>query len=260
MNLVHIILSHIYSLGPPNVHRVELHPKTDHLSSSDREHHEFTVIQSGLRPNIELKQSPPTIFHDIALFSTTSQPTAFVYSVANLSSRSLTAFNKILFRIHNSYQTRKCHPIPPYHHSKETARRLSSTSPSLVMAGVCLHAPPFLQWMGLTIVDIDGRFCSPFTPTVSCCIPCPVSDWLYPDNFNQVTRAAEWVNLVSMLCSVFLLASFIFLPVAYTHRHYLSVALTISIIVMQVSQLTFLLLSFIVCSRQFSFIQASCCG
>jgi hypothetical protein len=44
----------------------------------------------------------------------------------------------------------------------------------------------------------------------------------------------DWVNVVGMICSVFLLVSFVVLPVKKTHRHYLSVCLAISIAIMQV--------------------------
>jgi hypothetical protein len=41
--------------------------------------------------------------------------------------------------------------------------------------------------------------------------------------------------VASMVCSAFLLLSFAFLPVSKTHRHYLSICLTIAVVFMEVS-------------------------
>ena len=49
-----------------------------------------------------------------------------------------------------------------------------------------------------------------------------------------MTRVANYLNVVGMVFAVFLLASFAFLPVAKTHRHYLSVSLVIGVVLMQV--------------------------
>jgi hypothetical protein len=32
----------------------------------------------------------------------------------------------------------------------------------------------------LTIAVVDGRFCAPVGPGVVCCLPCPMTDFLYP--------------------------------------------------------------------------------
>jgi hypothetical protein len=82
-------------------------------------------------------------------------------------------------------------------------------------------------------IVIEGRFCSDAFG-FSCCLPCPQTEWLYANNFDSVTTAMDWVNVVGMICSVFLLVSFVVLPVKKTHRHYLSVCLAISIAIMQV--------------------------
>ena len=84
------------------------------------------------------------------------------------------------------------------------------------------------------ILVIDGRFCSP-VGSITCCLPCPQTEWLYPDNFDTVTKSANWLNVASMVCSAFLLLSFAFLPVSKTHRHYLSICLTIAVVFMEVS-------------------------
>ena len=50
--------------------------------------------------------------------------------------------------------------------------------------------------------------------------------------------AMDWVNVVGMVCTVYLLISFAVLPVQKTHRHYLSVCLAVSIGIMQVRRNT----------------------
>ncbi|CAG8954068.1 hypothetical protein HYFRA_00009169 [Hymenoscyphus fraxineus] len=78
---------------------------------------------------------------------------------------------------------------------------------------------------------VQGRYCSPALGP-SCCLPCPAADWLYPDSFNTVTQVANWINVVSLVAVAFLLASFAFLPVEKTHRHYLSICLAMAVILM----------------------------
>ncbi|OTB02093.1 hypothetical protein M426DRAFT_74790 [Hypoxylon sp. CI-4A] len=78
---------------------------------------------------------------------------------------------------------------------------------------------------------VEGRVCSPLGQ-LSCCIPCPMTDWAYPDNFDTATNAANWVNVVGMICCGFLLISWIVLPVEKTHRHYLSISLTCATVLM----------------------------
>ncbi|KAI0100401.1 hypothetical protein GGR51DRAFT_355243 [Nemania sp. FL0031] len=78
---------------------------------------------------------------------------------------------------------------------------------------------------------ISGRVCSDLTGE-SCCLPCPLTDWVYPDNFTTATQSADWVNVVGMISCAFLLISWIVLPVERTHRHYLSICLTVAVVFM----------------------------
>ncbi|KAI0136554.1 hypothetical protein BJ170DRAFT_17269 [Xylariales sp. AK1849] len=80
--------------------------------------------------------------------------------------------------------------------------------------------------------DVDGRVCQMLTAELSCCLPCPLTDWAYPDDFDQLSSVASWINVVGMAGCVFLLMSWIFLPVEKTHRHYLSICLTCAIFFM----------------------------
>lgn len=75
------------------------------------------------------------------------------------------------------------------------------------------------------------------TEQISCCLPCPVTDWVYPDRFQTLTQVANGVAAASALCCLFLLLSWLVLPVEKTNRHYLSVCLTIGVLIMNVSTL-----------------------
>lgn len=86
-------------------------------------------------------------------------------------------------------------------------------------------------------VDVKGRFCKS-EGSISCCLPCPMTDWTYPDNFNYLTSIASWINVAGMTCCVFLLLSWACLPVEKTHRHYLSVCLVCAIVLMNVSEMS----------------------
>ncbi|KAL2174673.1 uncharacterized protein P884DRAFT_302249 [Thermothelomyces heterothallicus CBS 202.75] len=78
---------------------------------------------------------------------------------------------------------------------------------------------------------VDGRICQDVLG-VSCCLPCPLTDWTYPDSFRDMTTAANWVAVASTICCVFLLLSWAVLPVDKTYRHYLSISLTAGVVCM----------------------------
>ncbi|KIV90516.1 hypothetical protein PV10_07813 [Exophiala mesophila] len=84
---------------------------------------------------------------------------------------------------------------------------------------------------------LSGRFCMPIAAlgNATCCLPCPVTDWTYSQGFEQRTSIANWVNLAAFILSVYLVLSFIVLPVKYTHRHYLSVCATLSVISLELA-------------------------
>lgn len=62
-----------------------------------------------------------------------------------------------------------------------------------------------------------------------------MTDWAYPDTFKSSSQVANWINVVGVVCCVFLLASWAVLPVEKTHRHYLSISLTCAVMFMNVS-------------------------
>ncbi|KAL8840327.1 MAG: hypothetical protein Q9170_001342 [Blastenia crenularia] len=83
---------------------------------------------------------------------------------------------------------------------------------------------------------LPGRFCAPVPSargSIECCLPCPVSDWIYSDNFKTTPKVANWLNVVGLVCTVSLLISFIVLPVQRTSRHYLTVCFIVAICILQ---------------------------
>ncbi|KAK5990684.1 hypothetical protein PT974_08953 [Cladobotryum mycophilum] len=100
--------------------------------------------------------------------------------------------------------------------------------------GIDRCPPPFLEasLFGTTQGYVEGRVCQTITNNLHCCLPCPMSDWVYPDNFNSVVDAVDWIAVVSVICCVLLLLSWAFLPVEKTNRHYLSICFTIGILLM----------------------------
>ncbi|KAJ5176521.1 uncharacterized protein N7482_002398 [Penicillium canariense] len=88
---------------------------------------------------------------------------------------------------------------------------------------------------------IDGRFCEtipglgPNGTAVSCCLPCPLSDWRYADNTAKRVDVASWISVAILPLCVFLLVSYAVLPVKWTNRHYLSICFTLGICCMEIA-------------------------
>ncbi|KAG8426918.1 hypothetical protein J3459_007696 [Metarhizium acridum] len=102
------------------------------------------------------------------------------------------------------------------------------------LTGVNLCPPPFVD-SNLYLHSkgyLEGRLCQRVADDLKCCLPCPMTDWIYPDSFKSMTVAANWVAAVSAICCVYLLASWAALPVDKTNRHYLSVCLTLGVLLM----------------------------
>lgn len=59
-----------------------------------------------------------------------------------------------------------------------------------------------------------------------------MTQWTYPDTFATLGDAADWIAVVSTVCCVFLLLSWAILPIDKTHRHYLSICLTLAVVFM----------------------------
>lgn len=101
------------------------------------------------------------------------------------------------------------------------------------LRGQCAGFPPFLDAAMFPAEGgyVDGRLCQKLGD-LTCCLPCPMTDWAYPDNFDSLTSTANWISVVGVVCCLFLLASWALLPVEKTHRHYLSISLVVAIIFM----------------------------
>ncbi|KFA70433.1 hypothetical protein S40285_00628 [Stachybotrys chlorohalonatus IBT 40285] len=92
--------------------------------------------------------------------------------------------------------------------------------------------PPFLDDSLYTDNGfVNGRLCREMG-NLTCCLPCPMADWVYPDSFDTTSAAANWISAISALCCLLLLLSWAFLPVEKTNRHYLSICLTVAVILM----------------------------
>ncbi len=86
--------------------------------------------------------------------------------------------------------------------------------------------------------DIAARFCTTINQgqqAVSCCLPCPTSYWIFDDSFQSRVDLASYISIISLVCNVFLLLTFLVLPQEKSHRHYLSVGLTSSFILVALS-------------------------
>ncbi|KAH9873659.1 hypothetical protein IAQ61_004284 [Plenodomus lingam] len=100
-----------------------------------------------------------------------------------------------------------------------------------LLRGFC--PPPFFDVSKFSLEGfVDGRFCAPVAANLVCCLPCPMTDFIYPPRFNTYYRVAEALNVVGLICLVFLLITFIVLPAEKTRRHYLSYCLIIAAILM----------------------------
>ncbi|KAH7088569.1 hypothetical protein FB567DRAFT_569390 [Paraphoma chrysanthemicola] len=70
---------------------------------------------------------------------------------------------------------------------------------------------------------------------VSCCFPCPIQDWVYAPEWQNRLRIPNYLSIISALLCSFLLVSFLTLPAARSHRHYLSTCLLISVLLISLS-------------------------
>ncbi|PSK60657.1 hypothetical protein B9Z65_807 [Elsinoe australis] len=76
----------------------------------------------------------------------------------------------------------------------------------------------------------DARVCLPPERVMglTCCLPCPTTQWVYPESFEKVADGAAWVNVFSLCLLVFVLVSYALLPAQFTRSHYLNTCLVIS--------------------------------
>ncbi|EKG09126.1 GPCR family 2-like protein [Macrophomina phaseolina MS6] len=80
---------------------------------------------------------------------------------------------------------------------------------------------------------LSGRVCVPVVDSISslsCCLPCPATDWIYSDSFRKQYKAAECLCVVGSLLCLFLLLSWLFLPKKDSKRDHLNVCLVTGIL------------------------------
>jgi len=65
-----------------------------------------------------------------------------------------------------------------------------------------------------------------------------LGQWLNLAGFDDRTEIANWVNVAACVLSFYLILSFLVLPVKYTHRHYLSVCLTLGVLFIEVGEIS----------------------
>ncbi|KAI9841323.1 MAG: hypothetical protein M1838_003618 [Thelocarpon superellum] len=99
--------------------------------------------------------------------------------------------------------------------------------------------PPFLSEASFPPKGgyIAGRYCAKLDITLyqSCCLPCPQTDWVYSDSFPHANTAVNWIAVVSLICSVFLLASSALLSAEQSRRYYITTCVLVSIMIMTLS-------------------------
>ncbi|KAL4910565.1 hypothetical protein BDW74DRAFT_184444 [Aspergillus multicolor] len=83
---------------------------------------------------------------------------------------------------------------------------------------------------------IPGRWCTPQLigdETVSCCFPCPFTDWQYSEGFHP--GIVPWIALGVLVLMVISALTYILLPVEDTQRHYLTSSPLMGFIFMSVA-------------------------
>ena len=70
---------------------------------------------------------------------------------------------------------------------------------------------------------------------LTCCLPCPSTEWLYSDAFPRKARLANYISTASLILHSFLFLTFIVIPREKSHRHYLSIGLTVSFILIAIA-------------------------
>ncbi|EMC99624.1 hypothetical protein BAUCODRAFT_52233, partial [Baudoinia panamericana UAMH 10762] len=83
--------------------------------------------------------------------------------------------------------------------------------------------------------QLDARFCAAPVPGLTCCLPCPISQWVFSSSFPTQVPAANWVAVPSFILTSLLLLTYAFLPEEKSHRHYLSIGLTVSLLLMSLA-------------------------
>ncbi|KAF2150308.1 hypothetical protein K461DRAFT_244022 [Myriangium duriaei CBS 260.36] len=81
------------------------------------------------------------------------------------------------------------------------------------------------------------RFCLPdgMAGNRSCCLPCPLTQWVFDDAYEKVTHAASAGGGASVALLVFVLLSYAVLPASSTDRNYFKVHLAFSALLIAIA-------------------------
>ncbi|KAF2019714.1 hypothetical protein BU24DRAFT_489619 [Aaosphaeria arxii CBS 175.79] len=114
----------------------------------------------------------------------------------------------------------------------------SSVLPALVNATDACPEPLLDQSLfGVKRGYQAGRYCGlgALSDGNTCCLPCPIQDWVYHSEWKQQLRISNYLSILSVALCVFLLLSFAVLPASATRRHYLSVGLLFPVLSISLS-------------------------
>ncbi|KAK4542422.1 hypothetical protein LTR36_006879 [Oleoguttula mirabilis] len=83
--------------------------------------------------------------------------------------------------------------------------------------------------------ELSGRFCANIADGLTCCLPCPITEWVFKDEFKSQAPVANYISIVSFVCNILLLLTFLVLAEEQSHRHYLSVGVTVSLLMLSLA-------------------------
>ncbi|KAF2859547.1 hypothetical protein K470DRAFT_95880 [Piedraia hortae CBS 480.64] len=83
--------------------------------------------------------------------------------------------------------------------------------------------------------ETASRFCKPLNANLTCCLPCPLTDWVFDDHIGSQIATADHLSIGGFVLNVLLLLTFWILPEEKTMRHYLSVSLAVSATIMSLA-------------------------
>ncbi|KAF5018653.1 hypothetical protein F66182_9358 [Fusarium sp. NRRL 66182] len=69
-------------------------------------------------------------------------------------------------------------------------------------SGLNMCPPPFYDASVFPLEGgfVDGRLCQ-VLGKMQCCLPCPMTEWVYPERFNTLTAVANWMGFVIPLAA-----------------------------------------------------------
>lgn len=62
-----------------------------------------------------------------------------------------------------------------------------------------------------------------------------MTDWVFNDKFKEREPVSSYVGIASLVCNALLLLTYLVLPEEKSHRHYLSIGLTVSVVLLSIA-------------------------